>query len=140
MNALRRMSSRSFVERRIILLLRGAAPSNLELDGLETVRELAAQNGWLIQDPGGPFISVDEALFLGWLAQFQRKVVGRIQVPADDALTAAIRRLARALEQQGLMLPAFAVERARLQDVRRRAYEKSPRPPSQTSPVPGAGK
>lgn len=99
---------RSLAERRVLALLRGngEAPQGSRFSKL---RGSAVACSLTIHPPDAPYLSGDELLLLGWLAQAQRIANASIAMPDDPALAAAIalrrRRAARRVQPSGLRRP-----------------------------------
>lgn len=131
--ALRR---RSFIERRVVALMRGNAlppqpgrdsrprrggaaglPTAAQVRCFAALRHHAMRHGFRVLDPAAPYMSPGELALLGWLAAAQRTSI-REPVPADDPdFRAAIERGAAVLDDMGLRLSIFTLYGARLRDM-----------------------
>lgn len=102
---------RSAAERRVLMLLRGededandpaASPAPIYFTEL---RHAATAAGLAIQAPDVPYVSGDEVLLLGWIAQEQRTMnYYAIAIPHDPVLIAAVARCAGLLDAMGVRL------------------------------------
>lgn len=123
--ALRR---RSAAERRVLEMVRsgkdipvparkkraGAAyPIDCGDFGLAALRDAASGAGLDIQPADCPFLSPDELLLLGWLAQAQRSTTVWLVAPRHASLRLAIIRSAAAFDAAGLRLASSAIYAAR---------------------------
>ena len=117
------------VERRILMLVRGAdrasqrrpgaTPNELRLLQTEEfariaeLGRLAIERGLEIQQPEAPYVSQDELLLLGWLAEAQRTAPSVLTPSPSLALQAAILAAAETLNMLGWWLPPLTLYSAR---------------------------
>jgi len=73
------------------------------------LRTLATRSALLIQDPGVPFLSLNELNLLAWLAQAQRVASYTRQFHPDPMLTMTIVHCAGTLDAMGIRLPSLAI-------------------------------
>lgn len=105
---------RSAAEQRVIRMIRG---ERIEDDGGSAIyvaqfgklRTLATRSALLIQDPGVPFLSVNELNLLAWLAQAQRVASYTRQFHPDPMLTMTIVHCAGTLDAMGIRLSSLAI-------------------------------
>lgn len=129
--ALRR---RSAMERRVLMLVRSGGgeeatravtairprrhsrplpPSPRPTHCFAELRNAAKAVGLAIQPIDAPYMTSEELLLLGWLAQAQRVAVPSIDTSRDPALRLAIIRCAALLDAGGLRLSPFTIYAAR---------------------------
>lgn len=117
---------RTGLERRVLLLLRGGGTTATIVSGgpqprrdrrlrsdsadhFAQLRHLATIHGLAILPPAAPYMSGDEVLLLGWIAQAQRVVSPTLTMPRDRALVAVVVRCAEALDAGGLRLTPLTI-------------------------------
>lgn len=123
---------RSGMERRVLLLIRSGGeesgrlvsttragrdrlptPSLQRTDCFAELRDAAKTARLAIQPIASPYMSNDELLLLGWLAQAQRVAMPTIDMPRDPALKLAVVRCAGLLDAGGFRLSPFTIYAAR---------------------------
>jgi hypothetical protein len=115
-------------ERRVLFLLRGAAPDMAprsrrhrddpapraeHLRCFAHLRRVAGEHGLAVQPPDLLYVHVDELRLLSWLAEAQR-VAGFATMPREPELRAAILRCAGLLDGMGMRLAPLTLYGARL--------------------------
>ncbi len=129
------LKRRTFVERKVLTLLRGACitaqsggtvrlnrsrmasgPSPQQAQHFSELRRLAARSGYTILPPSTRYVGDDELRLLSWLAGAQR-IAGTDPLPEDDpALAAALHLCAGLLDDMGLRLSPLTLYSSRFRD------------------------
>lgn len=102
------LSQRHVRERRVLDLLRGAAP-DMSNAGFARLALLAARQGLAVQSGTSRYVTLDELCLLRWLAEAQRRRGLKTYDRDDAALRSHLCLSAAILKRDGLVLPPLTL-------------------------------